>query len=289
MMTQHDRLPNFPFCPKDFLSDAKVVAMDARQLGCYWRLCCHYWVEGCRLPYDIELLARLCGDTTEYLRDNEDRILAPFGRRRGRLTHARLDADARRGFEMRAIARDSGKRGAKKRWRKSQADQDVKWAPYRDPIGEPIGSPWEPNSFDLSCSSQLSSEASANASASSSSREPAPLGSARRDSPEFAVDARVLTAISQRGVIPAVEVERWAERCVEQYRIWLADQGRAAVRSPRSTFVNWVCAEYRRAQSTGGEQNDPRTRSAQRIGQHAGRIAERAARRGDHDPGSDDC
>lgn len=50
--------PAFQAYPGDFLSDAKATVMSAEEVGCYWLLLCHCWIEG-SLPDDAEFNARL--------------------------------------------------------------------------------------------------------------------------------------------------------------------------------------------------------------------------------------
>jgi uncharacterized protein YdaU (DUF1376 family) len=55
-----DRSPAFQFYPRDFLSDANVIAMSMQERGVYITLLCNCWNEG-TLPADTDRLARLCG------------------------------------------------------------------------------------------------------------------------------------------------------------------------------------------------------------------------------------
>ena len=51
--------PWFPLYVKDVLSDAVCTAMPDDHFGIYVRMMCAYWNEGCSLPSDLALLARI--------------------------------------------------------------------------------------------------------------------------------------------------------------------------------------------------------------------------------------
>jgi uncharacterized protein YdaU (DUF1376 family) len=88
------KLPWFPFFPKDWLTDDKVMAMNRAQRGSYWDLLCHAWFQRPigTLPVDDGLLARFAGCTQEEWLVEQTVILAPFELKEGRYHQKRLVA-----------------------------------------------------------------------------------------------------------------------------------------------------------------------------------------------------
>lgn len=54
------KLPWFPFCPIDFLTDEQVLQMNLQQVGIYLKLLCHQWIEG-SIPADPLALQAMLG------------------------------------------------------------------------------------------------------------------------------------------------------------------------------------------------------------------------------------
>jgi uncharacterized protein YdaU (DUF1376 family) len=80
MAQNGSKLPWFPFFPKDWLSDDKVIAMNRAQRGSYFNLLCFAWHQEPigTLPNDAKLLARLAQCTEEEWATEHKVIMAPF-------------------------------------------------------------------------------------------------------------------------------------------------------------------------------------------------------------------
>jgi uncharacterized protein YdaU (DUF1376 family) len=104
--------PAFQFYPKDFLSDANVMAMSLTELGAYWKLTCICWNEG-SLPADTKSLARLLGTSAGHASKLWPAIAPCFKERDGRLMHPRLEGERRKQAEYRAKQADNGRKGGR--------------------------------------------------------------------------------------------------------------------------------------------------------------------------------
>lgn len=78
----------FPFFPDDWRSSISVSMMSAEERGVYIHLLGYCWTEGCSLPSDWSVLARLASVTevSDRVRD----MFIPHPEIKGRLTNARL-------------------------------------------------------------------------------------------------------------------------------------------------------------------------------------------------------
>jgi uncharacterized protein YdaU (DUF1376 family) len=104
--------PAFQFYPKDFLSDANVLAMSLTELGAYWKLTCICWNEG-SLPADVKSLARLLGIPAGHASRLWQAIAPCFKERDGRLTHPRLEGERKKQAEFRQRQADNGRKGGR--------------------------------------------------------------------------------------------------------------------------------------------------------------------------------
>lgn len=109
--------PAFQFYPRDFVSDAKQIALSLAGAGIYIRLLCQCWLEG-SLPLDHSALAKLCGTTVQKFDKEWDLVSACFEQKDGRLIHRRLNKERRKQAEYRQLQREKGVRGAEKRWQR---------------------------------------------------------------------------------------------------------------------------------------------------------------------------
>lgn len=104
--------PAFQFYPKDFLSDANVMAMSLTELGAYWKLTCICWNEG-SLPADTKSLARLLGIPQGHASKLWPSIEPCFREKDGRLVHPRLDGERKKQAEYRRKQAENGKKGGR--------------------------------------------------------------------------------------------------------------------------------------------------------------------------------
>jgi len=107
--------PAFQFYPADYLADAKVQALSIEGEGCYFRLLCYCWREGF-IPSNRVAIARLCKG---YDGPGLDEAIAMFvrGEKRGQFIHRRLNKERKRQEEHSKLMKESGFRGAIKRWK----------------------------------------------------------------------------------------------------------------------------------------------------------------------------
>lgn len=119
------RAPAFQFYPADFLSDENVKLMTNEEVGAYWLLTCHCWLEG-SIPDNTADLARLAGTTTERMRDLEARLkpcFAPSKNLHGRLIHPRLEHERKKQATFKKKMSAAGKKGAEARKNRDSSDK----------------------------------------------------------------------------------------------------------------------------------------------------------------------
>lgn len=141
-----EKSPAFQFYPRDFLSDSNVIVMSLQERGAYITLLCHCWNDG-SLPNEPERLARLCGVPVTMFRRLWPAIAPCFRlhpEEAERLVHPRLEKERAKQITYAAGQRESGKRGAAKRWAgKSDGEPMATPSPSN---GKPIISPMAKNS-----------------------------------------------------------------------------------------------------------------------------------------------
>lgn len=110
--------PSFQLYPKDFLADRKVVVMTNDQVGGYFKLLCHMWLEDdCSLPNEPEELMALSGLDERSL----EKVLRCFIALRSqtdRITHKRLMEEREKQDENRKKKSAAGAKGNEIRWGK---------------------------------------------------------------------------------------------------------------------------------------------------------------------------
>lgn len=145
--------PAFQFYPKDFLTDVKQIAMSLAEVGAYWRLCCHCWLEG-SLPTEPKKLARLCGATSRQLNEMWPAIGQCFVERDGVLVHKRLEREREKQETYRRRQSDKGKASAKMREVLKASTERQPESNQNPTAVEPDGQP-KPNSSSSSPISNL--------------------------------------------------------------------------------------------------------------------------------------
>lgn len=120
--------PSFQFYPADWLASEKVTSMTLEEQGAYLRLLAHCWLsEDCSIPNDDDALARLSGLGEKWVRGGYNVVKACFdqkARSPHRLTNLRLLEERKKQDEWREKSRRGGEKGAKKRWKPQEKQQN---------------------------------------------------------------------------------------------------------------------------------------------------------------------
>lgn len=115
MSDRQEKAPAFQFYPRDYLSDARVLAMSYEERGVYMHLLCVCWNEHGELPADVGALARIVGWQRARF-DKAWRAIEPCFERRGEsYHHPRLDKEREKQEARRLAMSENGKRGGRPR------------------------------------------------------------------------------------------------------------------------------------------------------------------------------
>lgn len=106
------RPPAFQYYPKDFLTDANVLAMSLTERGAYWTLISVCWLEG-TLPSATKALARLLGITDAHMARLWPALAPCFRERQGRLIHPRLERELQKQRDFRDKQAENGRKGGR--------------------------------------------------------------------------------------------------------------------------------------------------------------------------------
>lgn len=104
--------PAFSFYPKDWLSDATVMAMSLEEQGAYVRLLAIYWLED-GLPSDLGKLSRLVGVPRRRFEKLWPAIAPCFSTADGRLFQKRIEEEKAKQLAFREKQSEKGKLGGK--------------------------------------------------------------------------------------------------------------------------------------------------------------------------------
>jgi len=107
--------PAFQFYPADFVADARVQLMNCEQIGAYWLLCCHMWMEGGVLPNNDAILARLSRTEKRWPKVKQ-LVMSCFVVCKTKVYHKRLRREKSKQVQLRKTRAAAGKLGAKARW-----------------------------------------------------------------------------------------------------------------------------------------------------------------------------
>lgn len=111
--TATNKPPAFQFYPADFLSDFNVQHMTLEEIGAYWKLVSHCWLEE-SLPADLSQLARVLGVTRKKMENMWVSVGPCFIAVDGdRLRHARLDKERELQIRRRNRLSEAGKKGGR--------------------------------------------------------------------------------------------------------------------------------------------------------------------------------
>jgi uncharacterized protein YdaU (DUF1376 family) len=106
--------PAFSLYPKDVLTDENVSAMTDEELGVYFRLLCHAWLEG-SVPSDLTRMARILKRPLRTLKRLWPAIAPCWDEADGRLTQRKLEAVRAQQVAFRNEQSRKGKLGGKPR------------------------------------------------------------------------------------------------------------------------------------------------------------------------------
>ena len=123
-MAKKDRLPWFPFFPKDWL-DVKVLTMTLEEQGAYIRILAHMWADSkdqCSITNDHQALARLLGITAKKMKKFFEKWQAPeinlFNESgKNRYTSNKLLEIKNSASKLSKARSIAGVSGSKKRWK----------------------------------------------------------------------------------------------------------------------------------------------------------------------------
>ena len=124
-MAKKDRLPWFPFYPKDWL-DVKVLTMTLEEQGAYIRILAHMWADSkdqCSITNDHQALARLLGITSKKMKKFFEKWQAPETNlftesEKNRYTSNKLLEIKNSASKLSKARSIAGVSGSKKRWKK---------------------------------------------------------------------------------------------------------------------------------------------------------------------------
>lgn len=111
-----EKPPYFPFYPKDFVTDEKVMNMCTEAVGSYIRLLCAAWIANppATIPNDDAALARLAGLTPLRWAELRAEVLSAWSPTKdGRLTQRRLACEYHKADRKIRAARRNGKLGGR--------------------------------------------------------------------------------------------------------------------------------------------------------------------------------
>jgi uncharacterized protein YdaU (DUF1376 family) len=148
--------PAFQFYPRDFLSDERVRIMDATARGVYITLLCVCWIEG-SLPVEDRAIQRIGDCSAEDWARIRDDVLVCFTENDGRYRHGRLDRERQKQAEYAAKQAESGRLGARGRWRKDGKPMRSPKGRHSKPIATPMANNGSASAFSSSSSSSSSS------------------------------------------------------------------------------------------------------------------------------------
>lgn len=111
-----EKPPYFPFYPKDFVTDEKVMNMCTEAVGAYIRLLCAAWIANppATIPNDDAALARLAGLSPLRWAELRAEVLPCWSPTKdGRLTQRRLAFEYHKADRKIRVARQNGKKGGR--------------------------------------------------------------------------------------------------------------------------------------------------------------------------------
>jgi len=123
-MSSNGKLPWFPFYPRDFILDNKVMAMTPSEVGCYFKLLCIAWNEdpAGTIPDDDDTIRRWLFLTIDEWLSHKPRVTAAFTLKEGRWHQKRMMSEAAKGQHITHSRQDA----ARARWMQKQCKSNAK-------------------------------------------------------------------------------------------------------------------------------------------------------------------
>jgi|TARA_R110002020_G_scaffold64251_2_gene170599 uncharacterized protein YdaU (DUF1376 family) len=110
-----EQSPAFQFYASDWVSSPGRLKMSLEEQGAYILLYCHCWV-GFQIPFDYEVLARMCNCTTDKIRKMWPNIQHMFEVKDDHIHCIQAEEERYEQELNRKRKSKAGKKGAKARW-----------------------------------------------------------------------------------------------------------------------------------------------------------------------------
>lgn len=228
---QMAKSPAFQFYPADFLSDENVAIMSLAARGAYITLLSFCWIEG-SIPSDLGKLARLLGVDSSAMAELWEELWLCFSiatTDAQRLVNPRLDEERRKQELHQKERQESGRKGAKSRWKNEITSySSAKAQPIAKPMAEPIAN----HGFSFPSSSSIEEKKTAT-STGSLSRGTSPRSRASR-----IPDSEWLKELQAKPAYQALDVVQIFSKA----EVWCEMKGKQLT---RARFVNWLNREDR--------------------------------------------
>jgi len=124
----HEQSPAFQFYANDWISEPNRMRMTLEEQGAYILLYCHCW-RGFKIPFDYEVMARMCNCTIEKVKKmwpNMQDMFEQVKDKNGGIYLICLQAEEERKeqAENRKKRQAAGRKGAEKRWGKDEVQPE---------------------------------------------------------------------------------------------------------------------------------------------------------------------
>lgn len=119
----HEQSPAFQFYANDWISEPNRMRMTLEEQGAYILLYCHCW-RGFRIPFDYEVMSRMCNCTIEKIKKMWPNMQDMFQQIKDKdgvyLICLQAEEERKEQAENRKKRQAAGKKGAEKRWGKDE-------------------------------------------------------------------------------------------------------------------------------------------------------------------------
>jgi uncharacterized protein YdaU (DUF1376 family) len=115
----HEQSPAFQFYANDWISEPNRMRMTLEEQGAYILLYCHCW-RGFRIPFDYEVMSRMCNCTIEKIKKMWPNMQDMFQQIKDKdgmyLICLQAEEERKEQAENRKKRQAAGRKGAEKRW-----------------------------------------------------------------------------------------------------------------------------------------------------------------------------
>jgi uncharacterized protein YdaU (DUF1376 family) len=119
----HEQSPAFQFYANDWISEPNRMRMTLEEQGAYILLYCHCW-RGFRIPFDYEVMSRMCNCTIEKIKKMWPNMQDMFQQIKDKdgvyLICLQAEEERKEQAENRKKRQAAGRKGAEKRWGKDE-------------------------------------------------------------------------------------------------------------------------------------------------------------------------